>query len=40
MMFTAGLAVGTSALKLVNIHVDGIAAERFVELALGNSPPT
>ena len=34
MMFTAGLAVGTSALKLVNIHVDGIAAERFVELAL------
>ena len=33
-MFTAGFAVGTSALELVNIHVEGIAAERFVELAL------
>jgi NhaP-type Na+/H+ or K+/H+ antiporter len=31
---TAGLAVGTSALKLVNIHVESHAAERFCELAL------
>jgi Sodium/hydrogen exchanger family len=29
-----GVAVGTSALKLVNIHVESKAAERFVELAL------
>lgn len=35
MIFTAaGLCVGTSALKLVNIHIEGIAAERFCELAL------
>jgi sodium/hydrogen antiporter len=35
MIFTAaGLAVGTSALKLVNIHVESHAAERFCELAL------
>jgi len=35
MVFTAaGLAVGTSALKLVNVHVETRAAERFVELAL------
>jgi sodium/hydrogen antiporter len=35
MIFTAaGLAVGTSALKLVNIHIESIAAERFCELAL------
>jgi len=35
MIFTAaGLCVGTSALKFVNIHVEGIAAERFCELAL------
>ena len=31
---TAGLAVGTSALKLVNIHLESITAERFCELAL------
>jgi NhaP-type Na+/H+ or K+/H+ antiporter len=30
----AGLCVGTSALKLVNIHLENIAAERFCELAL------
>jgi sodium/hydrogen antiporter len=35
MIFTAaGLAAGTSALKLVNIHVESHAAERFCELAL------
>jgi len=35
MIFTAaGLAVGTSALKLVNIHVESHVAERFCELAL------
>jgi sodium/hydrogen antiporter len=35
MTFTAvGLAVGTSALKLVNIHLESIAAQRFCELAL------
>jgi sodium/hydrogen antiporter len=35
MIFTAaGLAVGTSALKLVNIHLESHAAERFCELAL------
>jgi len=35
MTFTAaGLCVGTSALKLVNIHLESIAAERFCELAL------
>jgi Sodium/hydrogen exchanger family len=30
----AGLAAGTSALKLVNIHIESKAAEVFVELAL------
>jgi NhaP-type Na+/H+ or K+/H+ antiporter len=30
----AGFAAGTSALKLVNIHIESKAAERFVELAL------
>jgi sodium/hydrogen antiporter len=30
----AGLCVGTSALKLVNIHLESLAAERFCELAL------
>ncbi len=35
MIFTAaGLCVGTSALKLVNIHIESHAAERFCELAL------
>jgi len=35
MIFTAaGFAAGTSALKLVNIHIESKAAERFVELAL------
>ena len=35
MVFTAaGLAVGTSALDLVNIHIESLAAERFCELAL------
>ena len=35
MIFTAaGLCVGTSALKLVNIHLESLAAERFCELAL------
>ena len=35
MIFTAaGLCVGTSALKLVNIHLESITAERFCELAL------
>jgi sodium/hydrogen antiporter len=35
MIFTAaGLAVGPSALKLVSIHVESHAAERFCELAL------
>lgn len=35
MTFTAaGLVVGTSALKLVNIHLESIAAQRFCELAL------
>jgi NhaP-type Na+/H+ or K+/H+ antiporter len=35
MIFTAvGLAVGSSALKLVNIHLESKAAERFCELAL------
>ncbi len=35
MVFTAaGLAVGTSALELVNVHVESLAAERFCELAL------
>jgi hypothetical protein len=35
MIFTAaGLAVGTSALNLVNIHIESLAAERFCELAL------
>jgi NhaP-type Na+/H+ or K+/H+ antiporter len=35
MIFTAaGLAVGASALKLVDIHVESHAAERFCELAL------
>ncbi len=35
MIFTAaGLCVGTSALKLVNIHIESLAAERFCELAL------
>ena len=35
MVFTAvGLAVGSSALKLVNIHLETITAERFCELAL------
>jgi sodium/hydrogen antiporter len=38
MIFTAaGLAVGTSALKLVNIHLESLTAERFCELAL---PPS
>ena len=31
---TAGLCVGTSALKLVNIHIESHTAERFCELAL------
>ena len=31
---TAGLCVGTSALKLVNIHLESHTAERFCELAL------
>jgi sodium/hydrogen antiporter len=31
---TAGLIVGTSALKLVNIHIESHVAERFCELAL------
>jgi len=31
---TAGFVAGTSALKLVNIHIESKAAERFVELAL------
>jgi NhaP-type Na+/H+ or K+/H+ antiporter len=30
----AGLCVGTSALKLVNIHLESLTAERFCELAL------
>jgi sodium/hydrogen antiporter len=30
----AGLAVGTSALKLVNVHLESLTAERFCELAL------
>jgi len=35
MIFTAaGLCVGTSALKLVNIQIESLAAERFCELAL------
>ena len=35
MIFTAaGLCVGTSALKLVNIHLESRTAERFCELAL------
>ena len=35
MIFTAaGLCVGTSALKLVNVHLESLAAERFCELAL------
>ncbi len=35
MIFTAaGFLVGTSVLKLVNVHVETVAAERFVELAL------
>jgi sodium/hydrogen antiporter len=35
MIFTAtGVAVGTSALKFVNIHLESKAAERFCELAL------
>ena len=35
MIFTAaGLCVGTSALKLVSIHIESLAAERFCELAL------
>jgi len=35
MIFTpVGLAVGTSALDLVNIHLESIVAERFCELAL------
>ena len=35
MIFTAaGLCVGTSALKLINIHIESLAAERFCELAL------
>lgn len=35
MIFTAaGLAVGTSALGLVDIHLESIAAQRFCELAL------
>ena len=35
MIFTAaGLAAGTSALNLVNIHVESKAAQRFCELAL------
>ena len=35
MVFTAaGLCVGASALKLVNIQLEGIAAERFCELTL------
>ncbi|MFD2415790.1 cation:proton antiporter [Amycolatopsis pigmentata] len=35
MVFTAaGVAVGTSALNLVNIHLESIAAQRFCELAL------
>ena len=35
MIFTAaGLCVGTSALKLVNIHLESLTAERFCELAL------
>ena len=35
MIFTAaGLIVGTSALKLVNIHIESHVAERFCELAL------
>ena len=35
MIFTAaGLAVGTSGLNLVNIHLESKAAERFCELAL------
>jgi sodium/hydrogen antiporter len=35
MIFTAaGLAVGSSALKLVNIRLESVAAERFCELAL------
>ena len=35
MTFTAaGLAVGTSALKLVNIHLESLTAERICELAL------
>jgi NhaP-type Na+/H+ or K+/H+ antiporter len=35
MIFTAaGLCVGTSALKLVNIHLESLTAERICELAL------
>jgi hypothetical protein len=35
MIFTAaGLCVGTSALKLVNIRLESLTAERFCELAL------
>src|SRR4051812_11880051 len=35
MVFTAaGLAVGTSGLGLVNVHIETLAAERFCELAL------
>ena len=35
MVFTAaGLCVGTSALNWVNIHIEGLGAERFCELAL------
>jgi sodium/hydrogen antiporter len=35
MIFTAaGLCVGTSALRLINIHIESLAAERFCELAL------